>query len=566
VRKESILKLYSSTSFWTFALSGIKLLVVAGLLVAAPNAWANMFFARFDTFMTKGHLVHAMGYAIIFWTSILAFGLVPFLCNAYVRIALVIVIIISYAADKMYLDFTGFHFQLASLWVVWFERGVGLTSLPFFASYFVRNYWWIVGAGIVMALPPAHNWSLRLRWSSVPLSALALVSSVILYTKAGTQEFPPTFAFPVMFEMAATTNSSMGSIGPAEVEYDYPIKPLARHIVVIIDESVRGDLMEINEPKVRNTPFLVQQKDRVINFGVAVAPSNCSFLSRTILRFGLRPEDFVNSGLSRAKRPPIWKYAHKAGFRTIMIEAWGGGKNFYSLEWPFIDMYLPVTSAPPYMRDAWVAERLVQLLKEDEPSLIYVNKFGTHFPYESSYPPEFDNLRLPPERRTLANWRGGSYHPNDTRDELLHSYDKAILWSVDGFFQRFLDLFEDNKVLLLYTSDHGQSLLDGGQRKSHCTTPSENTQLGEGLVPLIVSTGIGELNVRLREGAARVYNRASGFDIFPTLLLAMGYNEEWVRTWSGPSLLDVSPNRKRRFLRNDSPIDLFGKPNWFPVD
>src|SRR5262249_15650584 len=160
-----------------------------------------MFFARFDNFMTKGLWIHAMGYAIIFWASVLAFGLEPFLCNAYVRIALVIVIIISYAADRMYLDFTGFHLQLASLWVVWFERGVGLILLPFFASYFGRNYWWIVGAGILMALPPAHNWSLRLRWSSVPLSALALVSSVILYTKAGTQEFPPTFAFPVMFEM-----------------------------------------------------------------------------------------------------------------------------------------------------------------------------------------------------------------------------------------------------------------------------------------------------------------------------------------------------------------------------
>jgi len=402
-----------------------------------------------------------------------------------------------------------------------------------------------------MAFPPARNCSLSLRWSGIPLSALTLVSSVIPYTKGATQEFPPTFALPVMFEMVATT--PMGSIEPAAVvEYGYTIRPFAKHIVVIVDESVRGDMLEINEPKLRNTPFLAQHKDRIINFGVAVAPSNCSFISRTILRLGLQPEDFGNSGLSRIKRPLIWKYAHEAGFRTIMIDALDERKYFSPLESPLIDMYLPETASPGYMRDGLVAERLVQLLKEDAPSLIYVNKFGTHPPYQFTYPPELDNLLLPSENGTL--------------DELLHMYNNAILWSVDSFFKKLLDRFQYDKVLLVYTSDHGQRLIDGKERKSHCTTPSEHPQLGEGLVPLIVSTRIPELEVRLRESAARIYNRGSGFDIFPTLLLAMGYNDQWVRTSSGPTLLDVSANRRRRFLLSSPLAALFDKPNWFPVD
>src|SRR5262249_11824195 len=145
-------------------------------------------------------------------------------------------------------------------------------------------------------------------------------------------------------------------------------------------------------------------------------------------------------------------------------------------------------------------------------------------------------------------------------------YDNAILWSVDSFFQKVLNRFDPKKVLLVYTSDHGQSLMDGGQRKTHCTSPSENTQVGEGLVPLIVSTGIPEMEARLRKAAS--YNHASGFDIFPTLLLAMGYNEQWVQARSGPSLLDVSPNGRRQFLLNNSVGDSnwLEKPNRFPVD
>src|SRR5262245_5921585 len=516
-----------------------------------------MFFMRFNFFVNNSLFIYAMGYAVIFWVSILALVIVPFLRNAYVRVPLVTLIIMSYGADRIYFDLTDFHLNLDSLWVVWFERGIGLTALPFYASQFFRSCWWVVGAGILMAFPPARDCSLRLRWSGIPVSALTLVSSVIPYTKGATQEFPHTFALPVMFEMVATT--PMGSIVPAaEVQYGYTIRPFAKHIVVVVDESVRGDMLEINEPKLRNTPFLAEQKDRIINFGVAVAPSNCSFISRTILRLGLQPEDFGNSGLSRIKRPLIWKYAREAGFRTIMIDALDERKYFSPLESSLIDMYLPETARPAYMRDGLVAERLVQLLKEDAPSLIYVNKFGTHVPYQFSYPPELDNLLLPLENRTLA------YRP--TSDELLHMYNSAILWSVDGFFKKLLNRFQYDKVLLVYTSDHGQRLMDGKERKNHCTTLSEDTQLGEGLVPLIVSTGIPELEVRLRESVARVYNRGSGFDIFPTLLLAMGYNEQWVRTSSGPTLLDVPANRRRRFLLSSPLAELFDKPSWFPAD
>jgi glucan phosphoethanolaminetransferase (alkaline phosphatase superfamily) len=563
----------SSTS-GGLALSGIKLLAVALLLAAAPKAWADLFYYRFVMF--RG--LYGAGYAIIFSATILALGIIPFLRNAYARILLVVVIVVGYAADQMFFGFTDYHLNLGALQTIWRERGMAVDALSTYATHFARDCLWVIGAGIILALAPARDWALRLRWSGVPLSALALVSLVILYTKGGTQEFPPPFALPVMFGITATaspvTAATRERDSPAEVQYYHPIKPLAKHIVLIVDESVRGDAIGINQPGIENAPFLSDQKDRLINFGVAVAASNCSDAARTMIRFGLRPDDFQDSVPSRLTRPPIWTYARRAGYRTILLDAFRTSEGFlrdpvYATERASIDLFLSGVHTPSYMRDHLIAERLIQLLKDDAPSFIFVNKFGTHFPYEYAYPPEFERFPVPLHNRTLA-------YLLRYREALLNAYSNAILWSVDGFFQRLLGQFDDSGVLLIYTSDHGQSLMDGGKRGTHCTTTTQNTQVGEGLVPLFASTGIGELNMRLRASAARAYGHATHFEIFPTSLLAMGYDEQWVRTEYGPSLLDLPATRPRQFLVQSSSgvmrfdpkrvRSLFEGAKWFSVD
>jgi glucan phosphoethanolaminetransferase (alkaline phosphatase superfamily) len=320
-----------------------------------------------------------------------------------------------------------------------------------------------------------------------------------------------------MFAMAASTNLQTNTL--AEVEYDSPIKPLAKHIVFIVDESVRGDVLEINELLAHNTPFLVSHQDQLINFGVALSGANCSFLSRTILKFGLRPDDFQESdlgpGLVSLKHPigpPIWKYARQAGYRTIMISGWAEEKTFSALELPSIEYFAEIDD-PPYNRDGRIAERIIRLLKDDVPSFIYVNKFGTHFPYEADFPPDYDKSRIALQ---------GEYNAaSDGRVGLLRAYDNALHWSVDGFFEKLFSRLDNQNTLIIYTSDHGQSLMDGGQRISHCS--ARNTQIGEGLVPLIVSTGIPSLALGLRKSATHAYGHATHGEIFPTLLLAMGY-------------------------------------------
>jgi hypothetical protein len=49
------------------------------------------------------------------------------------------------------------------------------------------------------------------------------------------------------------------------------------------------------------------------------------------------------------------------------------------------------------------------------------------------------------------------------------------------------------------------------------------------------------------KGAARGFGQFSHFEVFPTLLLALGYDPGWVKETYGPSLMD-SPSPDRKFM------------------
>jgi Sulfatase len=427
------------------------------LLVEAPWAWFHLFSVTFTAFIHNNDLLYAAGYAVIFWTEIIGLVVIPFLSNSYIRCFLVLLIVSAYALDKMFLDITSYALSLRMMRLIWLERQVGLDSFTWYLAYLVHDCFWVFGSGILLALPPRRNLAFKLRWSSIPITAFAVVAVITLYT--GTQNFPPPFSIPAEFVMATGTNSVITSA--ANVEYDGPIIPLAMKIVLIVDENVRGDVLEINNSQANNTPFLASHRDELTNFGVAVSGANCSFLSRSMLKFGLRPDHFpeLTFGLTSLKRPigpTIRKYARYAGYRMVMIDGWPKAELYkdheISSKW-----YFSATNAPTFMRDGFIANRLLQLLKEDAPSFIYVNKFGTHAPYGRAFPRDSDGAKpvSPQDDEKPAPGQDGD------GTALLRAYNHALAWSVDEFFKKLLNQFDDQSVLLIHTSDHGQSLGDG---------------------------------------------------------------------------------------------------------
>jgi glucan phosphoethanolaminetransferase (alkaline phosphatase superfamily) len=204
-----------------------------------------------------------------------------------------------------------------------------------------------------------------------------------------------------------------------------------------------------------------------------------------------------------------------------------------------IDLSFSKVGQPEYQRDVAVADTLLDLLKNDEPMFMYVNKYGTHFPYSTKYPPDLEYDSSPLVVRL----------PLDTaRRNIVADYHKAIRWSVDSFFAKILPIIGGRPdTLMIYTSDHGQALFEGGYDFQHCSS-NPGLHWGEAMVPIFMSAGPGRFATRLKEQAMLGINQATHFEIFPTLLTSMGYAEDWVHESYGPSLLKLPLGRQRELL------------------
>src|SRR3546814_21003539 len=104
-----------------------------------------------------------------------------------------------------------------------------------------------------------------------------------------------------------------------------------------------------------------------------------------------------------------------------------------------------------------------------------------------------------------------------------NSYRNSLLWTVGGFFDQLFAGGVPAGALIVYTSDHGQTLHERGDAgtTTHC---SPAPAPAEGAVPLVVVDAGGAWAA----AAPRHFDASSHYRIFPTLLSPMGYSS---RAW-----------------------------------
>jgi lipid A ethanolaminephosphotransferase len=210
-------------------------------------------------------------------------------------------------------------------------------------------------------------------------------------------------------------------------------------------------------------------------------------------------------------------------------------------ELAFVDEHIAL-EVPRYQRDLQAARLLLSTVKSGSPTFLYIDKIGAHFPYDANYPRDFNRYAHPDGSRLVYDRR--------THDDLVGTYKNAVSWNVDGFFRGFLPDADLRRTLIIYTSDHGENVWsDAITFWRHCN--EDNPQRAEVLVPLLALSGDAQFAAALRASAARSFNRATHFDIFPTLLVAMGYEPGAVIARYGPTLLDVPPSQRHQFLTGD---------------
>ncbi|AZV26454.1 sulfatase [Pseudomonas syringae] len=406
---------------------------------------------------------------------------------------------------------------------------------------------------------------------AAPLCGVLLLSAV-LFVRAG----EGARGLPIMYTPLAYLNlfgyeALHNTVGPREPVTLARNGPAVGHdIVLIIDESISGNYLDINAPfGVHSNLKQARPGVEIFNYGYAASIANCSADTNITLRYGGTRADYmrINSTL-----PSIWQYAKKAGMRTVYIDAQRTGGNLQNLmndaEKKDIDEFVQFDQTSVRDRDMAAAVKLIELLNDDKPELVLINKVGAHFPVHDKYPDAFMAYRptLPRGQFTEVADTGERTGFNGQPDDWVlyrNAYKNTVLWNVGEFFSRVFAQANLNNALLIYTSDHGQDLHERGN-------PGLNTHCGgdpveeEGLVPLVVIQGDQLQTLDWSAQLAANKDRSSHYNIFPTLLQLMGYDLPGIEAMYGKPLSVATADEFTFNYRFNARLG--AKPEWKHID
>jgi len=535
----------------------LKVAATAAWLILAPWAWIPATATKARTLVDVQVPLFALLYVVVAGLGIVSIVIAPFLRNRWLRWALVSVFLLGFGADHLAVTVQGEPLSTQML-ATFFEA-------RYQAPLAVAAYWpsILAAVALVVALAP---WLLRQPHPSLALgtwpACLPIVSLALTFVMIGAftgraEDFPAPLAVPAQAYFAQREADVY--IGPRDaVRYDGAIRPRFEKVILIVDESVRGDYVGFNEPRLDNTPFLVSQLPILANFGVASSFSNCSTTARVALRSGAREVDLPDPLQATLHRATMWQYAKAAGYRTSYFDTWLSVRRMSSMltydELRYVDERRGVPLDPYWDIDNKLASEVMAWVQRPGPGFLFVEKIGLHVPYERNLPAEIP--QAPDVQPVLGRKLDGA------RAAAVRNYVAGIRLRVDDFFRRLLPTLTRPGTLLIYTSDHGQSLYDGPYDAGNCTGPG--AVKGEGMVPLVVFASDEDTRLQFQDAARLSRDRRSHSDIFPTLLWAMGFDAAAVQPRYEGGLLDTPPSHRVRRFFVLSPFA--ERLNWVHVD
>lgn len=328
------------------------------------------------------------------------------------------------------------------------------------------------------------------------LVAITLASVIWPQTRAHAESNTYTYGLTALFETAP----------PPGVPADAPAAGVAAEkIVLVYDESIR--------PDVYRDEVLRQHGDKLVSLGTGYSTANCSAASNAFMRWGVLPAH-VGAAHDPRANASLWSYAHKAGFRTTLIDGQmrTTTQNFIRpAELKEIDEYRPMDSGVD--TDVHIAEELQRRLRLPGREFIYIVKRGAHFPYRDNLPP--------------ALRKDGA-----TR---IEDYVAAVRYSTGRFFDTLLASTDAlDRAVVFYTSDHGQAF-DGGA--VHCRGDYAADSYR---VPIAVLGGSSDFVASMSRARDCWRDRASHQNIRSSIIEAFGYAKARIEQDGFPSLTSCS--------------------------
>ena len=537
------------------ALFGLKLLAIAAFVVITNNG----FFERIQLLILQGRFITLAGFLGVWGLALAAILVATLQSTLWVRTAWALVIAIGGAVGFSFRLASGADFTLLDAVSLWSARHEAARALAFYGSDFL-TFLLVFACGFVILVWPfpmtggrMQRLVARLAW--LPALPPALIAAIMVVQEGGGAQALPTQFAPLSVGAVAGWKVATIAVPERKGVVWTPSRPEVRKIVLIVDESVRGDFIDWT-PGNSVTPELARLKSQIVDFGPAASGGNCSHYSNALLRFAAARNEV---GPKLLTNPTLWQYAKKVGFRTVFIDAQaafnrnpGKLQNFMTAkEANDIDGFYALDPATPTEAlDDHLLDFVVKELRTQQPVLIYAVKNGAHFPYDRGYPAAETRFR-PTMTQAVRN----------DVEFRLNSYRNVVRWSVDHFFKRLFEEADLSDSVIIYTSDHGQSF--GAGRLTHCSI--EDPDPREALVPLFVIPAADTLRARFETAANSSQGLSSHFSIAPTVLELLGYRRRDIAGVYQDSLLEP-PVASPAFTTGDI-FGLFSsRVRWHPID
>lgn len=318
----------------------------------------------------------------------------------------------------------------------------------------------------------------------------------------------PALSLPAMFKTMAGTfiaEAQVARLDREKLTYQAS-EPPQNNIVFVVDESLRGDHLSVNDYHRPTTPHLegLAAEGFLTTWGIGAAAVTDSRQANSVLISGI--SQLPDPDFKHEQNPTLFQYAKAMGYTTYYFDAqtsylWN---SMSTSDLEFVDHWINADQLIEGMDvDLQVAEQVHAITKQSVGNFILVNKNGVHFHYPDRYPPE------------QAVWvpvaPAGFY---DDQPAVVNAYDNAILYNVNGFWERLIPTTEAmQSTSYLYTSDHGETLLENGETWMHGGDSQQ-----EARIPILL---IGQHTFNVDASY-----KASHYNLFPTLLDLMDVPEE----------------------------------------
>jgi len=229
-------------------------------------------------------------------------------------------------------------------------------------------------------------------------------------------------------------------------------QPDSLDIVVILGESMRADHLQLNGYP-RETNPLLSRRSNVVSF-----PNICSQYTHTLASVPviltradtLHPEyQYMETSFAAILR--------QCGYHTAWISNQDMGETFAHFPAECDTAIWANAGKSPFVFSGWYDEELLPFMDEqlslhNPRNLLILHCIGSHW-YYNNHVPESHNYFLPVTDNRVVT--------NNTREQVINSYDNTARY-VDFFVDSVIQRLEDRCAVLVYLSDHGESLGEDG--------------------------------------------------------------------------------------------------------